>query len=558
MHICATNARDALLLDLRLKYPDLAEKAYPGIDVSRFACIGLSTSLLKKFLPKETKAQDQACLTKFLHYNARSLAWELPSDTSLVEEIALNEAKNLIEDVFFCGPDSYLTFGSIADRMMTGPGASRKCKSNDFYSKLSTSTLSATSQELHILYRQAISVLPTWRDVEVYRARRMGYDIVEGSRLSFVPKTSEISRSICTEPLVNMLFQKGIGGVMEERLESCFGINLSTQPEKNQQLARIGSRKCGRFSTIDLTSASDSISIKLVERLFPASVVHWLKRTRSPYTVLPDGSTIELHMIASMGNAFCFPLQTIIFSALVVAAYRMLGITAHRPTRTHLGNFGVFGDDIVVRKEAYNFVSRLLHLCGFDVNHEKSFKEGPFRESCGADYFEGTNVRGVYLKDFDDVASYYSAINRLLRWSARHDVPLLNTISYLKSQVPFVPVPQDEADVSGIKVPMSCSGLKYRRGMVHYKHYAVKVLSFRISEVKSISKLPGWFENPSGVLLSAVAGQLRDEKIVPRSRNRILVKRKSRTPRWDYDPYSLAEMPGYGERWKMFAEAIFE
>lgn len=559
MDICPTTVRDSLTLDLELAYPGIAEKPFPGMTAHRYACHALYVSLFKKFLPKETKRQDEACLSKFLYYNTRAQSWVLPSERSMVEDMALNEAKSIIEDMFFTGPDSHCTFGVIADRMMTGPGASRSVKSDDFYTKLSNSTLSASSRELHVLYKQAISVLPTWREVEELRAVRMGHELVEGSRLSFVPKTSEISRSICTEPLVNMLFQKGIGSLMEELLEANLGINLSRQPEKNQQLARIGSRKNGRFSTIDLTSASDSISISLCEFLLPASVMNWLKRCRSPKTILPDGSVIELHMIASMGNAFCFPLQTLIFSSLVIAAYRMLGLKAHRPSRSHLGNFGVFGDDIVVRSDAYDFVCRLLSLCGFDVNHEKSYKIGPFRESCGADYFEGTNVRGVYLKDFNDVASCYSAINRLLRWSARHRVFLPNTIGHLKGQVKFLPVPRDVSDIAGIKVPLSLVKKGRRKdGTVSYKYLTTRTKSFRITGEELHVGIQGWFENPPGILLAAVAGQLRDGRITPRSRRRTLITRQGCTPRWDYDPDSHAEMPGFGDCWKAFAEMVFE
>jgi hypothetical protein len=37
------------------------------------------------------------------------------------------------------------------------------------------------------------------------------------------------------------------------------------------------------------------------------------------------------------------------------------------------------------------------------VNEEKSFSKGPFRESCGSDYFEGHNVRPYFVRKSDDL-----------------------------------------------------------------------------------------------------------------------------------------------------------
>ncbi len=39
-----------------------------------------------------------------------------------------------------------------------------------------------------------------------------------------------------------------------------------------------------------------------------------------------------------------------------------------------------------------------LQLCGFTVNSSKSFTDGPFRESCGHDYYKGIDIRPVYTK----------------------------------------------------------------------------------------------------------------------------------------------------------------
>lgn len=104
----------------------------------------------------------------------------------------------------------------------------------------------------------------------------------------------------------------------------------------------------------------------------------WLNKLRTGQGILPDGSVIKLHMMATMGNAFCFPLQTAVFACVVKAAYRALGLpfSGRRDYAAYVKGcgekdpylvrvmgdrgWGVFGDDIVVEEEAYPLVSRLL------------------------------------------------------------------------------------------------------------------------------------------------------------------------------------------------------
>lgn len=527
-------------------YSGKVKSPYPGIPVRDYAKLALEAAYLKKYSDEaDSILADSACLAKFLQYNERCRTFSLDRSTlSMVEDIALNEAKNFIERYFFHGPNLNLTYAAIADRFGVGPGASIGAESNDFFSKLATSTLSTTDPLLTILYRQAISRHPTWNAMESLRSSSREVEIVRGSKLSFVPKTTEISRSICTEPLLNMLFQKGIGRLLEEALQSSTGINLSLQPSKNQELARLGSLN-NEWSTIDLSSASDSISISLVREFFPTEVVNWLMRTRSPCTLLPSGELVDLHMISSMGNAFTFPLQTMIFSALVVGAYRVLDIPISFPRGRALGNFGVFGDDIIVKRKAFRFVCRLLHLCGFDVNHDKSFEEGLFRESCGSDYLDGANVRGVYVKTLKTVQDKYSAINRLNRWSARWGIPLPNTVGRLMREVKYLPIPRDIADDAGIKVPLSLARRSLRpgkNGLMYYTYLQTREISYDVHSAKSLRKLPGFIQNDPGLLLAAVAGYLRDGKITHRMRSKSAFNSRGCTPRWDYDPYARAEM----------------
>lgn len=224
---------------------------------------------------------------------------------------------------------------------------------------------------------------------------------VEHNKISFVPKTAKTHRSIAIEPLLNGYIQKGVDNVMRKRLRR-IGIDLSFQ-EPNQELARKGSLDDSEdsFVTIDLSSASDSISIELCREILPPNWFAFLDATRSK-SYEYRGVVKRFSKFCSMGNGFCFPLETLIF----VAACQVCD--AGRPGI----DFRVYGDDIIVKKHVAPKVLELLRYLGFDFNKDKTFVEGPFRESCGADWFGGVDVRPFTL-DFalDSVQNVFKFLN---------------------------------------------------------------------------------------------------------------------------------------------------
>jgi hypothetical protein len=540
-----------------------ADALYPGIDSRQVAMQSLRRSLTKKLCESETPEANAKALSLFLRINesCKSYAFDTSSMTE-IEAIAIGEAKDFLYRFFYPSDQSgidnmLLTTGSVVDNFGLGNGANIGSYSTDFLSKVGTSTMAATNTTLHTLFKQAISSDSLWSDVESIRSNTRGYQIVRGSRLSFVPKTTDISRTICTEPICNMLFQKGIAKVLEDRLRQVVGIDLRIQPDKNRQLARLGSTR-GDFGTIDLSSASDSMSLSVVKEFFPRHVVEWLDRTRSPLTILPDGTELELHMVSSMGNAFTFPLQTLFFTSLVYGVYSALCLKIERPFRHSLGNFAVFGDDIIVVREAYDLTVRLLNLCGFSVNIDKSFNTGLFRESCGRDYYNGYNVRGVYLKSLSNVSDRYSAINRINVWSAEHSIPLPEVIHYLLKGCRFLPVPFEEMDDSGIKVPASMLKVirrsKYTGGLL-YRYLSVVPNSTSVTDVElHPPRLRGWVSNSPAVFLAALAGALRAGKVVTRVDRPLYRVKRRYSSRWDYIPAGSGFCRTFGDQWKFFVE----
>jgi hypothetical protein len=207
-----------------------------------------------------------------------------------------------------------------------------------------------------------------------------------GSKLSFVPKNAKTDRAICIEPLLNSIVQLGIGTLIRKRL-SMAGCNLNSQ-ERNQQLARIGSIT-NSLATIDLSSASDTISYQVVSRLLPPPWLHLLEATRCASFTYQD-KVFPLEKFSSMGNGYTFELESLIFLALARSTCDFLEISSE--------NVNVYGDDIIIPVEAVATFRKVLTFSGFVVNEDKSFHNGPFRESCGKDWFLGQEVRPLFIK----------------------------------------------------------------------------------------------------------------------------------------------------------------
>lgn len=438
---------------------DLGLKAEEGFQINsdltplEAAKRSLATSFYKKLCPSGNSRQaDKAALDKFLSIN-ESLpeSWEFVADDN-IEALFWDYFCDHMNQATLC----YRSWGSfdldsIREGIMTGPGAAQKADSTSFYSKLFESEMSYTNPNLIPYFRAALVETGLWADAEMHRFQRFGFTKVIGGKVFFASKNTEISRTCCTEAHLNLLIQKSIGAFLERRLVDYFDINLSTQPDRNRRLAGIGSLD-GSFGTIDLTSASDSIMVQLIEKtLRPSFFKTMIFMSRSEVVVLPSGDLVVPKMISTMGNGFTFPLQTVIFASVVRSVYQLMGF----PSDCSRTQFGVFGDDLVVRREAYNFVAKMLTKLGFSVNDGKSFVNGPFRESCGHDYFRGVNIRGVYVQTLETPQSICSLFNRLLRWSAIHDISLPATLAKLISWTRDIRVPPSSADDAGIHVPFS-------------------------------------------------------------------------------------------------------
>jgi len=265
-------------------------------------------------------------------------------------------------------------------------------------------------------------------------------------KVTLVPKTMKTPRIIAMEPTHVMYVQKAIQTRWYELVDSgtvissmFHGFGDSEQDRENHQtknrdLAMRGSAD-GSLATLDLSEASDRVSIALVADLlasFP-DLKEAVFATRSTRAETPKG-VIRLWKFASMGSALCFPVEAAVFLTVVFLAIQseLKRPLSHVDLRRLRGKVRVYGDDIIVPVEFATPVVEHLEAFGFKVNRSKSFWSGYFRESCGGDYFRGHDVSIVKLRtaipssraDVREIVSLVSFRNQMYHagnWAtARH------------------------------------------------------------------------------------------------------------------------------------------
>lgn len=225
---------------------------------------------------------------------------------------------------------------------------------------------------------------------------------VHRSRLDFVPKDASTDRIITVEPDLNKFIQNGYGDVLRLRAKRA-GIDLSDQ-SRNRELARIGSLN-NSIATVDLSNASGLLALNLIEHLWPPEWFELLMSIRSGYTTYGD-FLFHMAAYAGMGNGTTFPVESITFYAIAMSVVEHEGI---------IGPVSAYGDDIIIPSRSYSLLDRVFGALGLEINAKKSFVDGPFRESCGSDWFSGYSVRPAFLRGNVSYRRLFSSPQPLLQ-----------------------------------------------------------------------------------------------------------------------------------------------
>jgi hypothetical protein len=206
-----------------------------------------------------------------------------------------------------------------------------------------------------------------------------------------VPKSYKSGRIIAMEYTYRQAIAKRIFSIIDKYLPSA--IDLHDQ-SKNNVLAREGSIY-GNYATIDLSHASDDVSMTLFREIFPEEFIEYAVLLCPEFYQI-DKTTRRLHSIATMGNALTFVIESLTFYGIALAAVEFFNRFAQRSE----DKVSIYGDDIIVPNDAAPTVIEWLQRLGFVPNLAKTFSTGSFRESCGRDYYKGIDVSSYYYPRF--------------------------------------------------------------------------------------------------------------------------------------------------------------
>ena len=262
----------------------------------------------------------------------------------------------------------------------------------------------------------------------------------------FVPKDYRGPRLISCEPATSMYFQQGLMTKLVSHLETSpitSGFVNFTNQCINQDLALTGSIKRDT-ATLDLKDASDRLSWDLVVLLWPEHWVRALRAVRSRVTEIdvPGRGPVRvpLRKHAPMGSATCFPVMALTIWVLIKAAQFSEG----------RAKAWIYGDDIVCASRDALLVCDLLESVGLAVNRDKSFLgQTPFRESCGKEYWNGSDVTPIYCRydssaDDTATASLCSFANNIALSRGVYAAYEITELVHQMTGAPIVGIPDDQ------------------------------------------------------------------------------------------------------------------
>jgi hypothetical protein len=252
----------------------------------------------------------------------------------------------------------------------------------------------------------------------------------------------------------------------------------------------------GVNATLDLSDASDRLSCWTIQRIFRRniSVLNAVIACRTRYLYndvdKKHPTVTELRKFATMGSALTFPLQSITFVCMALAAGwiadRHLAFNTFNaaPTETQLsalaGRVRVYGDDIIVPVHWLEGLARIFELVGLKVNESKTFSGMNFRESCGVDGYKGYDVTPVKVKAFYRASEPASAISVLDTCNLLFTKGMWHTAEALRRTVRLGSIPVVYAD-SGVWGDVSFCGFRldhlrtrWNDRLQHYEYQMVQ------------------------------------------------------------------------------------
>lgn len=367
-------------------------------------------------------------------------------------------------------------------RFRHGPGAVSERRGR-FFNKYSWSNWSQRLENVYPLADCGFHNYASWADGAT--DRQIG-STDPSSRLISVWKTFAKPRLIAAEPSEHQWCQQNLWHYFCERSSKTWigdYVRFKDQ-SRNQALCIRGSRD-GSLTTTDLSAASDRVTCHAVGQFFsgnaPLLVALQASRTRFlEQSICKDAAgKLTLRKFSTMGSACTFPIQSLMFFGICLAAIVTKRQLQARPTNLRLlaRDVAVFGDDLIIPTDSRELLFRGLELLHFKVNKAKSFYTGLYRESCGVNAFRGVVVTPAYWRSLYDnnPASLASVVEQHNNFRKKFMVHAARCIA---STIPEGLVPTVSMDVgacglkSFAKPSMSRYATRYNR---HLQRYECKV-----------------------------------------------------------------------------------
>ena len=325
-------------------------------------------------------------------------------------------------------------------------------------------------------------------------------------KLIDVPKDYKGPRLIASEPISAQYVQQGLMSVLRQNTsKSILRHSVDFRSQEPSRKMALSASVDGSFSTIDLSSASDRLSCALVECIFRRNFVFLeiLNSARTPEVRLPDGSVLRMKKFAAQGAAFTFPVQSIVYAIICIGVVKSLnfGMTTTEAAKL----VRVYGDDMIVPRYAFDLVCEVVNALYLEVNRDKSFNDGLFRESCGMDAYRGDDVTPASILTFFDkvspstLVSVVDASNNLYKKGlVRASAALLETIP--KDKLLNLAGVDSTSTVFGLLGPRNPRLKRRWNSLLH--RYETRILTVESKVRKSLpdghSRLMQWFiENPA-------------------------------------------------------------
>jgi hypothetical protein len=247
------------------------------------------------------------------------------------------------------------------------------------------------------------------------------------NRIIFVPKNATSHRVISAEPTWLSWVQQGMKSALYSYTNTSKKMYTNYENQADTRIMALQGSLDGSYSTRDLSSASDSVTVQLVASVYRSTyIVDSLLAARSTHAILPDESTLQLEKYAPMGSALCFWTMDTLLLACCELAIRNVFHRYSNPS-----DYRVYGDDIIIRTEAVEELDRILTTIHFEINESKSYScscGAKYREACGIEAYNGQDVTPLRVSRFaeplvgtkpdtiSEVSSQVAFLNGCYQW----------------------------------------------------------------------------------------------------------------------------------------------